>query len=276
MYALLTVCSRNFARAAHLLAQILIGIANSMDFNVSFSTLRKPPQKVLFAAYTSRELVNILTERVGGIIHSAAISLCAKKVAASYGDARRALSLCREAVNVARREWQAEEVAMAGTQGQQRIEHGAPHKGHGGPIVTIAHMLKAVGETRASRYEDAIAGLSLQAQIVLCVAASLGARAEVDDGSQTSTTVVQGGARLTQGRLHEKCIAVWSKTRAGGGLSQVEFSGTIDILAAQGLLRIRTKKNVSSRARHIALLVDFSDVQAALGDKPFFDIVTSA
>ncbi|CAN0138313.1 unnamed protein product, partial [Ectocarpus sp. 12 AP-2014] len=83
---------------------VLVGLANSLDFNISFSGLKKAPQRLLFQSYTPEDLASILTERVGSTVHPSAIQFCAKKAAATTGDARRALNTCREAVVLADQE----------------------------------------------------------------------------------------------------------------------------------------------------------------------------
>lgn len=253
----------SFRHRSHL-QQLLVGIANSIEFDIGFSHLRRTPVKVLFAAYTPQDLRSILAERVGLVMEPGAINLCAKKIASTHGDARRAINLCREAVTVAKRELQAK--LDTATLGESK-------GGNAKLPVTIGHMAKAWRAARGCQYEDAIAALSLQAQIVLCVAATW-ATSESDYGEDLCDCArPQKRARLTQGGLHEKCMTVWEKSRTGG-LSQIEFSGTVDMLAAQGLLGVKGKQHAGGRARQLVLQIEFSDVQVALGDQPFFKVAT--
>lgn len=245
-------------------AQVLVGIANSIEFDVGFSDLNKTPSKVLFKAYTPEDLANILTERVGATFQTPAIHLCSKKIAATHGDARRAISLCREAVVFARRELQ-DKLDSAVSEEERKLVGQRQEVG----LVTIRHISFAIASGRASRYAQAIAALSVQAQIVLSVAAAAVAGGGHPDGAKSGK-----GARLTQGELHEKCMHVWGRLRTGGGLSQIEFSGTIDMLAAQGLLGLKGKQLAGGRARQLVLKIEFSDVEVALGDQPFFKTVT--
>lgn len=250
--------------------QILVGIANSIGFDVGFSDLRRTPVKVCFGAYTPEELRSILEERVGNAMESGAVNLCAKKIASTHGDARRAISLCRDAIAIAKRELH-DKLSNAVAEGGQPCIPERERK----PPVSIGHMAKALRSARVTQYEDAIAALSFQAQIVLCVAAA-DAAANSDDGPDQSdgTPKVKRPQLLTQGGLHAECMRVWGKSRTGGGLTQIEFSGTIDMLAAQGLLGIKGKQHASGRARQLVLQIEFSDVAAALGDQPFFKAVT--
>lgn len=246
-----------------------MGIANSIEFDVGFSNLENPPEKVLFQAYTPEDLMSILTERVGQVVQKPAVQLCSKKVAATHGDARRAISLCREAVVLAKRELR-EKLDNAVQQEQESVG-----QQEGVALVTIQHMSVALAAGRVSRYTDAIAALSIQAQVVLSVAAATVYGVSSHGGDQFHGAKTGKCARLTQGDLHEKCMNVCGRLRTGGGMSQVEFSGTIDTLEAQGLLRLKGKQLSSGRARQLVLLVEFSDVEIALGRHPFFKAAVS-
>lgn len=250
------------------LLQVLVGIANSIEFDVGFSNLSRKPDKVLFRAYTPQDLVSILTERAGMALQPPAIQLCSKKIAATHGDARRAISVCREAVVVARRELQ-EKLDSAVTEEERE---GVGQR-EGIPIVTIRHMVTALKAVRACQYGDAISALSVQAQVILCVAAAMTATIS-DAGPRSEGTKPAKVSRLTQGDLHDKCTGVWRTSGSGASLNQVEFSGAIDILAAQGLVKVKGKRNTFGRNRQLALQIDVSDVEIALGDQPFFKRVS--
>lgn len=256
-----------YALVLCLLEQLLVGIANSMEFDVRFSDLKKPPVKICFTAYSPSDLSGILHQRVGSVMDKGAINLCSKKVAATHGDARRAINICREAVKIAKRALLEKLDSAAAEEGQR---DGSDSQGKA--PVSIVHMQQALRAARACRHGDAMAALSLQAQIVLCVAAASVSR-DSDQGQNRPDGAKAKRSRLTQGVLHEKCTRVWAKSRTGGGLSQVEFSNKIDMLASQGLLEIRGKQH-GGRARELALHVEFSDVEIALGNQPFFKDVT--
>ncbi|KAI9352605.1 P-loop containing nucleoside triphosphate hydrolase protein, partial [Obelidium mucronatum] len=83
---------------------ILIAIANTMDlpervFSHKINS-RVGGSRLGFNAYTAAELAQIIESRVGGggAIHPDAITFCTKKVAGMSGDARRALDICRKAI----------------------------------------------------------------------------------------------------------------------------------------------------------------------------------
>lgn len=247
---------------------MLVGIANSMEFDIGFSDLKRPPAKVLFPAYSPSNLVDILTERVGNSVAKGAIELCSRKVAATHGDARRAINICREAVVIALRDLSDKLEALSDEEKAQLV---ATATG----VVSIRHMSMALAGARVSRYKDAIAALSVQAQIVLCVATAVVSNDSNRQDGQGVGTRPEKCSRLTQGDLQDKCYSVWSKLRTGEGPSQVDFSGTIDMLAAQGLMRLKGNRSTHGRARQLEVPIELSDVEAALGTQPFYTTATN-
>ena len=88
---------------------ILIGIANSLDFNDRFLPRLelKPewkPRIVKFMPYSREAITSIVKDRLASmsinvdqlpVIDDKAITFCASKVAASNGDIRKVLDICR-------------------------------------------------------------------------------------------------------------------------------------------------------------------------------------
>lgn len=244
-----------------------MGLANSLDFDINLSGLEKSPRRLLFQSYTPEDLASILTERVGVTVHHSAIQFCAKKAAATTGDARRAINMCREAVVLAEQELQ-DKLDNAASE-EEREQLG---QGDGSSLVTIKHMAKAVAAGNAAKYAGAIAGLSFYAKVVLAVAAA--AVGDVSDRGRGVGSTNGKCVRLTQGGLQEKCMGAWRRLQTGGGPSQVEFTGIIDLLAASGLMALKSKQQTGGRARELVLRIEFADLEAALGDQPFFKTVT--
>ncbi|NWT83826.1 CDC6 protein, partial [Lanius ludovicianus] len=89
---------------------VLVGLANALDLtDRSLARLGAhpagSPQLLHFPPYTKEQLTCILEERlrqVAGdpVLDSAALQFCARKVSAVSGDARKALDVCRRAVEV--------------------------------------------------------------------------------------------------------------------------------------------------------------------------------
>ncbi|KAF1548612.1 hypothetical protein FQV20_0016504, partial [Eudyptula albosignata] len=89
---------------------VLVGLANALDLtDRSLARLGArtagSPRLLHFPPYTREQLTAILQERLGQvagdpILDDAALQFCARKVSAVSGDARKALDVCRRAVEV--------------------------------------------------------------------------------------------------------------------------------------------------------------------------------
>lgn len=87
---------------------ILVAAANTMDLPERVFHQRVASRlgltRLVFMPYTHPQLVQILQSRLdnSSIYDPDAIELCARKVSAVSGDARRALSICQQAADIAR------------------------------------------------------------------------------------------------------------------------------------------------------------------------------
>merc|ERR1711933_388895 len=86
---------------------ILFGIANSIDLTDRFLPRLKQrnfePELLIFKPYTKNQLIDIIKYRLDNncdYFEDVAISLCAQKVAKMYGDVRKCLEICRNALNL--------------------------------------------------------------------------------------------------------------------------------------------------------------------------------
>ncbi|NXS52442.1 CDC6 protein, partial [Brachypteracias leptosomus] len=89
---------------------VLVGLANALDLtDRGLSRLSAcpagSPRLLHFPPYTREQLSTILTDRLGQVagdpvLDAAALQFCARKVSAVSGDARKALDVCRRAVEV--------------------------------------------------------------------------------------------------------------------------------------------------------------------------------
>ncbi|NXG14190.1 CDC6 protein, partial [Grallaria varia] len=89
---------------------VLVGLANALDLTdrslARLGALQAGSPRLLhFPPYTKEQLTCILQERLGQVpgepvLDAAALQFCARKVSAVSGDARKALDVCRRAVEV--------------------------------------------------------------------------------------------------------------------------------------------------------------------------------
>ena len=86
---------------------VVVAVANTMDLPervlVKRVSSRIGMQRLTFQPYTREQLVTIVKTRLEGVqaFSLQALELCARKVAALSGDARRALDICRRAAEIA-------------------------------------------------------------------------------------------------------------------------------------------------------------------------------
>ncbi|XP_068668798.1 cell division control protein 6 homolog B-like isoform X2 [Aristolochia californica] len=87
---------------------ILLGISNAIDladrFLPKLQSLNCKPMLITFRAYSKEQILKILQQRLMAVSTDAfqpqALELCARRVAAASGDMRKALSVCRTAVEL--------------------------------------------------------------------------------------------------------------------------------------------------------------------------------
>lgn len=79
---------------------VVIGISNSLDLTERVLQKRKlamSPYSIVFAAYTSAQLIRILEDRLSQEkVDAKAIELCARKISSMTGDVRRALDIASQ------------------------------------------------------------------------------------------------------------------------------------------------------------------------------------
>lgn len=175
---------------------VLIGIANALDLTDRIlPRLRAKncePQLMNFNPYQVSEITSIIRDRLfslmedpedpfapppkavdgtpAPLIQANAIELCARKVAASMGDLRTALDVCRQAIELAEMEQKKKNAAAATATtvlGEQR--NGATLSAVQEPKVTVVHVMKVLNVVFGSSTTQKLKQLNLQQKIVLGV-----------------------------------------------------------------------------------------------------------
>jgi len=141
----------------------MIGISSSVsDINASkIRELSNNPHELVFPAYNEADLLAILEKRMGRkIVDTKALQLIAKQVAASTGDARKALEITSNAVgnvlDACVEKWEKEA------------------KDDSYPLVKLPQMMRAIREGMPTMHNEIIRGLPQAAKVILCIAVSLG------------------------------------------------------------------------------------------------------
>lgn len=106
----------------------------------------------------------ILEQRIGtNIVDRKALELISRKVAASSGDARRALEITSNAVGKSIDQLSTGKLSMNVLPDDEEVM----------PLVKLPHMMRAIREGMPMRHADVIAGLPQAAKVILCIAVSL-------------------------------------------------------------------------------------------------------
>ncbi|KAK8156313.1 P-loop containing nucleoside triphosphate hydrolase protein [Phyllosticta citrichinensis] len=166
---------------------IVLAVANTMDLPErtlsNKISSRLGLTRITFPGYTHDQLMSIIQSRLanvpGNIVHPDAIQFASRKVAAVSGDARRALDICRRAVEIAEA---ASIDASNGTNGAdsasapntssetpgraKRAPQNAATSGKA-PIVTIQTIKQAIAEATSSPLQQHLRSLPLSNKMFL-------------------------------------------------------------------------------------------------------------
>ncbi|XVF19899.1 hypothetical protein REPUB_Repub11eG0151300 [Reevesia pubescens] len=239
---------------------ILIGIANSIDLADRFlprlQSLNCKPMVVTFRAYSKDQILTILQERLLAlpyiVFQQQALELCARKVAAASGDMRKALCVCRSAVEILEAELResSSNVGLASVEGEYISQQRAPaleiFRSQDNNIVRIDHMALALSKTFRSPIVDTIQSLPQHQQITLCSAAKF------FRGGKKDTTV---------GELNKYYIDI-CKSALIPPVGILEFLSMCRVLNDQGLFKIGQARD--DKLKRVTLRIDGADISFAL------------
>ncbi|KAK4088764.1 hypothetical protein Purlil1_6975 [Purpureocillium lilacinum] len=145
---------------------IVLAVANTMDLPErtlsNKISSRLGLTRITFPGYTHDQLMRIIQSRLegvpGNIVDPDAIQFASRKVAAVSGDARRALDICRRAVELAEGDVQGDPTTPSKSGG-----HDASRRGR----VTIATIKKAINEATSNPVQQHLRGLPLTSKILM-------------------------------------------------------------------------------------------------------------
>ncbi|KAL1885592.1 Origin recognition complex, subunit 1 [Paecilomyces lecythidis] len=234
---------------------IVLAVANTMDLPErtlsNKISSRLGLTRITFPGYKHTDLMEIIGSRLanvpGNIVDPDAVQFASRKVAAVSGDARRALDICRRAVEIAE---QASEATNTKVEGEdttdmddveslpptpsktparqnkalpkrfQQSETGSPQKkpqANALPRVTIATIKQAINEATSTPLQQSLRTLPLSAKLFL---AALLARARRTGISESTLGDVLDEAR----RIADAAVAVAGA--AGTSIKQFLLGGT--------------------------------------------------
>jgi len=242
---------------------ILIGIANALDLTDRIlprlqARPKCKPELLHFAPYTREQIVKIIQDRLSlveagsSVLDAAAVQFCARKVSAMAGDMRKALDICRRAVEVLesgeRKQQVLQPVKKAESPCKRMETPQKPKK------VGISQIASVVAEVYGSRL---VAGpgveqptIPLQQKLLICTFLLM--------------TKERNTKEVVLGKFHDTYCKICIRRKVSQ-LGQEDFLGLCNILETRGLLGIKRAKD--TRSMKVTLKIDEREVDYALQDK---------
>ncbi|KAF3439562.1 hypothetical protein FNV43_RR17840 [Rhamnella rubrinervis] len=239
---------------------VLIGVANAIDladrFLPKLKSLNCKPMVITFRAYSKDQILKILEERLMtlpyAVFQQKALELCARKVASASGDMRKALCVCRSAIEMLEAElressndFNSSSVEKTVFKRQTASVPDAMEKKEI-DVVTIDHMAVALSKIYRSPVVHTIQSLPQHQQIILCSAVKL------FRGGKKDTTI---------GELNKSYTDICKSTLIPP-VGFVELSSMCRVLNDQGLLKLGQSRE--DKFKRVTLKIDEEDVTLAL------------
>ncbi|CAK7290130.1 cell division control protein 6 homolog [Vulpes vulpes] len=237
---------------------VLIGIANTLDLTDRIlprlqAREKCKPQLLNFPPYTKNQIATILQERLdlvsrAQVLDNAAIQFCARKVSALSGDVRKALDVCRRAIEIVESDVKSQTVLKPLSECTSPSESLVPKR------VGLIHISQVISEVDGNRMtlskEGAQDSFPLQQKILVCSLLLLIRQLKIKE--------------VTLGKLYEAYSNVCRKQQVAA-VDQSECLSLSGLLEARGILGL--KKNKETRFTKVSLKIEEKEVEHALKDK---------
>ncbi|KAK8722894.1 hypothetical protein OTU49_012108 [Cherax quadricarinatus] len=244
---------------------VLVGIANSLDLTdrILPRLQARPsfkPKLLHFPPYTRAEIIKIINQRLQEaglgnlqVIRPNAIQFLAGKVASVAGDVRKALDVCRRAVELC--EIQArKQTLLKPSNGSPRKSPLKRQENTVPKVVEIPQVLSIFNEVYGSRVITAVTeapeSFPLQQKVIVCCLLLIIKYGRTKD--------------VTLGKFHEVYIRVCKK-RQMPGMDQTEFLSVCTLLESRGMVQVKRAKEL--RSSKISLRLNAEEAEHALGDR---------
>ncbi|XP_032934966.1 cell division control protein 6 homolog [Catharus ustulatus] len=235
---------------------VLVGLANALDLtDRSLARLGAhptgSPQLLHFPPYTKEQLTCILQERLGQVagdpvLDSAALQFCARKVSAVSGDARKALDVCRRAVEVVELEVRGQTLLKPLPGGDSPVSPVPKRVG----LLHISRVLSEVfGDRLAGRSQGAQDTFPLQQKVLLCSLLLLTRRSHTRE--------------VTLGKLHDTYSQVCRRQQLPA-VDQAECLSLVTLLESRGVLELKRAKE--ARLAKVSLTLEEAALEHRLQD----------
>ncbi|XP_074972929.1 cell division control protein 6 homolog [Phalacrocorax aristotelis] len=235
---------------------VLVGLANALDLMDRSlarlgAQLAGSPRLLHFPPYTREQLITILQERLGQvagdpILDTAALQFCARKVSAVSGDARKALDVCRRAVEVVELEVRSQTL-LKPLPGSDSPASPVPKR------VGLLHVSRVISEVFGDRLAAGSQGsrdaFPLQQKVLLCSLLLLARRLRTRE--------------VTLGKLHDAYSQVCRRQHLPA-VDQAECQSLVTLLESRGVLELKRAKE--ARLAKVSLKMDEAAAEHALQD----------
>ncbi|XP_042068666.1 cell division control protein 6 homolog [Haplochromis burtoni] len=238
----------------------LIGIANALDLTDRIlPRLQARPQcrplLLHFPPYSREELTAIVQDRLvqasaEGLLDASAVQFCARKVSAVSGDARKALDICRRAVEIVESDERKKASDPKGESKASRVS-----------LPQVARVLSEVYGDRMASQSSGSEGESfpLQQKLLVCCLLLL-----IRNGKSKE---------IGLGKLHEVYSRLCAQ-RQVSGVGQGECLSLCSLLESRGIVAL--KKAKEARLTKVFLKIEEKDVENALKDRTLLGSILAA
>ncbi|XP_020377331.2 cell division control protein 6 homolog [Rhincodon typus] len=239
---------------------LLIGIANALDLTDRIlprlqARPKCKPQLLNFLPYTREQLVAILQDRLNQVsgekvLDAAAIQFCARKVSSVSGDARKALDVCRRAVEIVESNVRSQ-TATKPTVKSESPE--TPAQSPGLKKVGLPHVSQVISQVYGDRMTSSSGSdecFPLQQKLLVCSLLLLTRHSKVKE--------------VTLGKLSDTYSKICRQHQMTG-VDQSECLSLCSLLESRGILSLKRSKE--ARLCKVALKIEERDVEHALHDK---------
>ncbi|GAO14730.1 hypothetical protein UVI_02028560 [Ustilaginoidea virens] len=249
---------------------IVLAVANTMDLPErtlsNKISSRLGLTRITFPGYTHEQLMKIIQSRLegvpGNIVDADAIQFASRKVAAVSGDARRALDICRRAVEMAEGDVQGDPATPSKNGKQESSRRGR---------VTIATIKKAINEATTNPVQQHLRGLPLLPKLLVAalllrirrtglVETTFGETLnELQRATAHAAPPLPGMAQI----LHSGLQGTPGATQRHAGRPSAVHTAAMDLVAA-GLVNLEAHRAERSSKMRLAIADD--EVKMALWD----------
>ena len=253
---------------------ILIGIANALDLTTRILSRIKALnlsniEEMHFMPYNTQQIIAIIQHRLqrasdqrNVVISPVAIQLCARKIGSCSGDIRKALDVCRRALDLV----EANDSTLSSNVQPLKASNDnsdSPKKTgykNGPKIVDIPQIMSVLNQVYGQKFElESKKFLPFNQQIILCALLLLSKHRNLKE------------VKLSE--CHQIFVKICSKRGISyNGKNEGEFLSMCQLLEDYGFVSIK-RLNQNIRNSKLSLRVDDSEIEHSLSDTQFLNSI---